>query len=302
MAALAYDTIFDLDEMSGSSRRGRHVTDTDDVSRADALRTAAYMGNLTVLKEQIAAGVEVNVADERGWTALLVAAREAFRDGVEALLAAGADPGIALPGGFTALHQVIQHTKDRPVAYEVTVVRDGVETILTGRDEIRAEIGSHPDDEYDDCVAIARMLIDGGIDVELATSAGQTPLSHAASRGTAEITELLIATKQVDLDSRDKDGVSPLHYASRHGHLDPVRLLLQAGANPDITENYGFTPLHEAAENGHAEVTRALLMAGADPGRGLEKPFESHPVNATPLDIARIKGHQIIVDLLDHRD
>ncbi|MEV5708729.1 ankyrin repeat domain-containing protein [Actinoallomurus sp. NPDC052274] len=279
------------------------MTDIDDVSRADALRNAAYVGNLTVLKEQIAAGVDVNVADERGWTALLVASREAFRDGVEALLAAGADPGIALPGGFTALHQVIQHTKDRPVAYEVTVVRDGVEMVLTGRDEIRAEIGSHPDDEYDDCVAIARMLIDGGIDVELATSeAGQTPLSHAASRGTAEITELLIATKQVDLDSRDKAGVSPLHYASRHGHIDPVRLLLEAGANPNITENYGFTPLHEAAENGHAEVTRALLTAGADPGGGLAKPFESYPVNATPLDIARIKGHQTIVDLLDRRD
>ncbi|MEV4002295.1 ankyrin repeat domain-containing protein [Actinomadura sp. NPDC049753] len=279
------------------------ITDSGDVSRADVLRTAAYMGNLTVLKKQIAAGVDVNVADERGWTALLVAAREAFRDGVEALLAAGADPGIALPGGFTALHQVIQHTKDRPVAYEVTVVRDGVETVLTGRDEIRAEIGSHPDDEYEDCVAIARMLIDGGIDVELATSkAEQTPLSHAASRGTAEITELLIATKRVDLDSRDKDGVSPLHYASRHGHLDPVRLLLEAGANPNITESYGFTPLHEAAENGHVEVVRALLTAGADPGGGLTKPFESYPVNATPLDIARIKGHQTIVDLLDLRD
>ncbi|QKG22982.1 ankyrin repeat domain-containing protein [Actinomadura verrucosospora] len=279
------------------------ATGSDDVSRADALRTAAYLGDLAVLKEQIAAGADVNAADERGWTALLVAAREAFRDGVEALLAAGADPGIALPGGFTALHQVIQHTKDRPVKYEVTVVRDGVETVLTGRDEIRAETGSHPDDEYEDCVDVARMLIDGGIDVEMATSeAGQTPLSHAASRGTAEITELLIATKQVDLDSRDKDGVSPLHYAARHGHADPVRLLLEAGANPNITENYGFTPLHEAAENGHAEVVRALLTAGADPECGLAKPFESYPVNATPLDIARLRGHQTVVDLLDRRD
>ncbi|WUH99571.1 ankyrin repeat domain-containing protein [Spirillospora sp. NBC_00431] len=263
---------------------------------------AAYRGHLSVLQEQIAAGVDVNVADDRGWTALLVAAREAFRDGVEALLAAGADPGIVLPDGFTALHLVIQHTKDRPLDFKVTVVRDGVERVLTGRDEIRAETGSHPDDEYDDCVAVARMLIDGGIDVELSTSQGQTPLSHAASRGTAEITELLIATKRADLDSRDEDGVSPLHYASRHGHIDPVRLLLGAGANPSITENYGFTPLHEAAENGHAEVAHALLAAGADTGRGLARPFESYPVNATPLDVARIRGHQTIVDLLDRRD
>ncbi|MGV9377155.1 ankyrin repeat domain-containing protein [Nonomuraea sp. NPDC003707] len=277
------------------------LTDSGDVSRESTLRYAAYSGDLKGLKEQIAAGVDVNAADERGWTALLAAAHEAFREGVEALLAAGADPGGASTGGFTALHHVIQQTKDRPVAIEVTVVRDGVETVLTGRDEIRAQIGSHPDDLYDDCVAIARMLIDAGIDVERVTSDKQTPLSHAASRGTAEITELLIATKRVDLDSRDKDGVSPLHYASRHGHIDPVRLLLEAGANPNITENYGFTPLHEAAENGHAEVARVLLTAGADPGRGLTKPFESYPVGTTPLDIAQSMGRQTIVDLLNRR-
>lgn len=292
----------DIDGVINPTGPAGPVTGSDDGWRADSLRMAAYRGHLSVLQEQIAAGVDVNVADDRGWTALLVAAREAFRDGVEALLAAGADPGIVLPDGFTALHLVIQHTKDRPLDFKVTVVRDGVERVLTGRDEIRAETGSHPDDEYDDCVAVARMLIDGGIDVELSTSQGQTPLSHAASRGTAEITELLIATKRADLDSRDEDGVSPLHYASRHGHIDPVRLLLGAGANPSITENYGFTPLHEAAENGHAEVAHALLAAGADTGRGLARPFESYPVNATPLDVARIRGHQTIVDLLDRRD
>lgn len=43
-------------------------------------------------------------------------------------------------------------------------------------------------------------------------------------------------------------------------------------------------------------------MVSADPECGLAKPSESYPVNATPLDIARIKGHQTIVDLLDRRD
>lgn len=230
------------------------------------LREAAHAGDLPALRAALAAGADVNGADERGWTALLVASMEAFREGVELLLAAGADPNQRLAdGGFGALHHVIQHTKDRPLDYTVTLVRDGEQVVLTERDEIRAEIGSHPDDEYDDCVAVARMLIEAGIDVEQRTSGKQTPLSHAASRGTAEITELLIAARHVVLDSHDKDGLTPLHYASRHGHAEPVHLLLAAGADPNSTEDYGYTPLHEAAENGHTDVARALSRSPASP-------------------------------------
>lgn len=263
------------------------------------LRQAAYDGKLPALMTEIERGADLEARGEHGWTALLAAAREAFRPGVEALLRAGANVNATLDAGFNGLHLVIEHTKDRPRDFRVTLTRNGQEVTLTDRAEIRAAIGSHPDDEYDDCVAIAKTLIEHGIDVEQETSDRQTPLSHAASRGSLEITELLIQTKKVALDSRDKDGVSPLHYASREGHADCVRALLRAGANPNITENYGFTPLHEAAENGHAEVARALLEAGADRTRGLEKPFERYPQGATPLDLARLRGRKDVIHLLE---
>ena len=44
-----------------------------------------------------------------------------------------------------------------------------------------------------------------------------------------------------------------------------VRLLLEAGANPNVPggdENY--TPLHDAVEAGHVEIVKLLIERGAD--------------------------------------
>jgi len=45
---------------------------------------------------------------------------------------------------------------------------------------------------------------------------------------------------------------SPLHWATRQGHLEMVTLLVNAGANPRIQDNQGFNTLHIAAQFGHA--------------------------------------------------
>jgi ankyrin repeat protein len=44
-----------------------------------------------------------------------------------------------------------------------------------------------------------------------------------------------------------------------------VRILLDAGANPDVRQSAGWTPLHAAAMNGDLASVELLLAAGADP-------------------------------------
>ena len=66
-------------------------------------------------------------------------------------------------------------------------------------------------------------------------------------------------------DARDKDGKSPLHFATDNGSAEAVTALLDAGADLDVWDRSGFTPLHRAAAQGSAEVVTALMDAGAAP-------------------------------------
>ncbi|CAD7694928.1 unnamed protein product [Ostreobium quekettii] len=58
---------------------------------------------------------------------------------------------------------------------------------------------------------------------------------------------------------------TPLYVASRNGHVNVVKVLLAAKANPDHGTNKRSTPLMAAAEHGHFLVVQALIKAGADP-------------------------------------
>ena len=120
-------------------------------------------------------------------------------------------------------------------------------------------------------------------------------IRHAVSLGNALLTELLIAKAGGDVNTQYEDGVTLLHVASAHGHVEVVNILIQAGGevNSQIQDfaswggkifgrylEIGSTPLHLASKNGHVEVISALLAAGAD------KTIKNEG-GKTPHDLAR---------------
>lgn len=63
---------------------------------------------------------------------------------------------------------------------------------------------------------------------------------------------------------RDQDGVTAVHYAAQEGHLETLRLLLQAGADADATIRLEkWTPLHVACYCDRLECVVELLRHGA---------------------------------------
>jgi ankyrin repeat protein len=50
-----------------------------------------------------------------------------------------------------------------------------------------------------------------------------------------------------------------LHFAAGRPHLGVVKLLLEAGADPTLTDDEGNTALHFAAGSGHSAIVSALL-------------------------------------------
>ncbi|HEX4857668.1 MAG TPA: ankyrin repeat domain-containing protein [Usitatibacteraceae bacterium] len=56
---------------------------------------------------------------------------------------------------------------------------------------------------------------------------------------------------------------TPLHVVALRGDTRAVRLLLDAGADPNAADDRGHTPLHEALANQHVQVARMLVAAGS---------------------------------------
>ena len=79
--------------------------------------------------------------------------------------------------------------------------------------------------------------------------------------------------------------------AAKNGHLEVVRLLLEAGANKDAANRFGDTALMIAIKNGSRKVVQLLTDAGADKdaAKGL---------GAAALMIAAESGHLEVVRLL----
>ena len=113
-------------------------------------------------------------------------------------------------------------------------------------------------------------------------------LVEAARQGRLEEVETRLKKPQ-DPNVTNTQGWTALHFAAEHGHLECVRLLLEAGASVNPA-NGPFTPLFVAVQQGYAEVVRLLLEAGTS--------LNQDRVFFDPLFVAVAQGHAEVVRLL----
>ena len=82
----------------------------------------------------------------------------------------------------------------------------------------------------------------------------------AAINGQESLLQLLISPKyKPNINIRERTESTPLHLASQEGHLASVLILLQAGADPLLPDDYGALPIHMAAQYNYHEVVRILI-------------------------------------------
>ena len=101
---------------------------------------------------------------------------------------------------------------------------------------------------------------------------GETPLHSAAKSfgaGTNEHIKALIAAG-ADVSAKERVfGSTPLHYAANSRRADRVRILLNAGANPNARDNYSYNPLRGARKEVKEspqwpEIANLLKAAGSE--------------------------------------
>ena len=97
--------------------------------------------------------------------------------------------------------------------------------------------------------------------VEWRSPQDESPLMIAALKGHTEIVRKLIAR-----DAHvSKPGWTPLHYAASGGHVQVMEILLEEHAFIDAESPNKSTPLMMAAKYGSPAAVKLLLEAGADP-------------------------------------
>ncbi len=138
--------------------------------------------------------------------------------------------------------------------------------------------------------SVIQHLLDQGADVNARDIKRWTPLHIAATFGHAFFIQELIRLRAdiINLDAQDAKGVTALFFAALQNQPACIEVLLQAGANPNLSiinsECYGFTALHIAAKKNHTACVETLVQ---HPSTNINACAKK---NLTPLHLAAQYG------------
>ncbi len=109
--------------------------------------------------------------------------------------------------------------------------------------------------------SVKALLESPELDVNALNAKGENGLMRAALLGDLVTTKLLIARSA----EVNKPGWTPLHFAATAGSLELVQLLVANDAYLDAQSPNNTTPAMMAARQGHKTLVRYLIDEGADP-------------------------------------
>ncbi|CRK98524.1 CLUMA_CG011877, isoform A [Clunio marinus] len=108
-------------------------------------------------------------------------------------------------------------------------------------------------------------LVDAGYDVNQPDNDTVSLLHWAAINNRVEIIKYLLEKNAtVDVIGGDLNA-TPLHWASRQGHLASIVLLIKAGADPEIMDAEGCNCMHLASQFGHTAVVAYYIANNISP-------------------------------------
>ena len=96
-----------------------------------------------------------------------------------------------------------------------------------------------------------------------ASAAGEPAIITAVRSGDVQAVRAAL-TARANVNARQGDGATALHWAAHLDDLQSAQLLIRSGARPGLADDTGATPLYLACTNRSAAMVDTLLAAGAD--------------------------------------
>jgi uncharacterized protein len=245
-----------------------------------SLHNAVYQDDLKQAEALLRAGANAKAATRYGVTPLSLACTNGNAAMIELLLKAGADANAALPGGETALMTAAR-----------TGNADAVAALLRHGANVNAKEGWRGQTALMWAAAeghaeVVKVLLDHGADLHMrsqgaparvnpatgvvttedgapAASIAATATGGKASESGKTADENKPAAARTAGRASSSD-FTPILFAVRGGHIDVVKVLLAAGADPNETLGDGTSALVLATTNARYELGALLLEKGAN--------------------------------------
>ena len=222
----------------------RKLEDDGAILTTDYLVQYISMGNMNLIVQMIAAGVDLNGVSSKGIHPLSEAVLQNDKYLVDLLIEKGADV----------------HLRD-----------EGQNGFGRGLLHYAAKVNN---------LELAKQLIELGEEIDLADLNDQTPLDIAVESGQNEMLQLLIELGADPL-RESRGGSVPILLAAGNGQSKAIRLLVEHGADVNFRHERGWTPLLLALYYNHEDTAEYLLEHGADVSARLKEGYGAAGIAAT---------------------
>ncbi|KAJ1325436.1 serine/threonine-protein phosphatase 6 regulatory ankyrin repeat subunit B [Microdochium nivale] len=250
----------------------------------NALNEAIMHHDLESARQLLMYGGDANSGDAHGMTPLLLAVEHSFLDGAALLLKYGADPNLAAgraaetPLAVAAAENKFQYARlllmyngdpNHKLASGETILIQSITRKCTQR--------------------VIDLLLNYGADANGKNREGKSPLFEAINAGRVDtVTSLMDHGANPNLpgpkhmlwpaihqtgclkvllargaDYRKAPGI--MEQAASTNNLESVRVLLEAGVDPNAKKDGVYTPLCTSIRDDHTDIFHLLLAKGADP-------------------------------------
>ncbi|EYC31526.1 hypothetical protein Y032_0004g2201 [Ancylostoma ceylanicum] len=268
-------------------RKHYPMLDSADSRGCTALHHAAYHGHVEVAEHLLKAGINMAANDKLGRTAVHSMACGGSVEMLAVLREAGAKITVQDFRGRTAAHYAAMASQTELLSALLEI--DGRFLNATDKDGYTP---LHYAVQNGQNAKTIEFLVKKGCDILAAANDGTTALHIAATLAESAVPiEYLVECKGIDLNTRNGDGMTPLHLASEWSKVSRVDALIKAGAEVDARSHDDATPLHCAAIGGHQLVVKHLLKFNADVNARMKD-------DLTPLHLAAYNSCRTVVQTL----
>ncbi|QDS71946.1 hypothetical protein FKW77_000869 [Venturia effusa] len=253
-----------------------------------SLQRVAARGNLALAKLLVEHGADVNIRCENETSALFKACEGGHEKLAQLLLDHGARTEARDRDGRTALYKPAMrgHLNICKLLFERKADPDSQDK--EGRTVLIHLAAEKPGRWKRDMIELLLHYVD----IEAKDDTRRTALIWAAATGKPEMVDILLSgEKKADTSASNNRGRTALMFASENSHVEVVRRLLVAGADPRAVSDGGWTALHNAADRGHVHIIELLLATDCNVNSTLSN-------GMTPLHWSAFNGHEEAVKLL----